>query len=82
MDTTRLKREFGKDLGFFGGTLENELLSFDRPDAIRRKVQENVAILAPGGGFLFASVHNIGPEVPPENVAALFDAALEFGHFA
>jgi len=82
MDLPRLKREFGKDLGFFGGTLENELLSFDRPDAIRRKVQENVAILAPGGGFLFASVHNIGPEVPPENVAALFETALESGHDA
>jgi uroporphyrinogen decarboxylase len=80
MDLDRLKREFGKDLGFFGGTLENELLSFNTPDTIRRKVQENVAILAPGGGFLFASVHNIGPEVPPENVAALFEAGLEFGH--
>ena len=82
MDLGRLKREFGKDLGFFGGTLENELLSFNTPDAIRRKVRENVATLAPGGGFLFASVHNIGPEVPPENVAALFEAALEFGHYA
>jgi uroporphyrinogen decarboxylase len=81
MDLGRLKREFGRDLGFFGGTLENELLSFNTPDAIRRKVQENVATLAPGGGFLFASVHNIGPEVPPENVAALFEAGLEFGHY-
>jgi uroporphyrinogen decarboxylase len=82
MDLGRLKREFGKDLGFFGGTLENELLSFNTPDAIRRKAQENIATLAPGGGFLFASVHNIGPEVPPENVIALFEAALEFGHYA
>jgi uroporphyrinogen decarboxylase len=80
MDLDRLKREFGKDLGFFGGTLENELLSFNTPEAIRRKVRENVATLAPGGGFLFASVHNIGPEVPPENVVALFETALESGH--
>jgi uroporphyrinogen decarboxylase len=81
MDLDRLKREFGKDLGFFGGTLENELLSFNTPEAIRRKVRENVATLAPGGGFLFASVHNIGPEVPPENVAALFEAGLESGRY-
>ena len=81
MDLGRLKREFGRDLGFFGGTLENELLSFNTPEAIRRKVRENVATLAPGGGFLFASVHNIGPEVPPENVAALFEAAVEFGRY-
>jgi uroporphyrinogen decarboxylase len=82
MDLVRLKREFGRDLGFFGGTLENELLSFNSPDVIRHKVRENVATLAPGGGFLFASVHNIGPEVPPENVAALFEAGLESGRYA
>jgi uroporphyrinogen decarboxylase len=82
MDLGRLKREFGADLGFFGGTLENELLSFNRPEAIREKVRENIATLSPGGGFLFASVHNIGPEVPPENVAALFEAAVEFGRYA
>ena len=81
MELSRLKREFGKDLGFFGGTLENELLSFNTPDAIRAKVRENIATLAPGGGFLFASVHNIGPEVPPENVAALFEAAVEYGMY-
>ena len=81
MDLGRLKREFGQDLGFFGGTLENELLSFNTPDAIRRAVRDNVAILAPGGGFLFASVHNIAPEVPPENVTALFEAALEHGQY-
>jgi uroporphyrinogen decarboxylase len=82
MDLVRLKREFGRDQGFIGGTLENELLSFNSPDAIRHKVRENIATLAPGGGFLFASVHNIGPEVPPENVAALFEAGLEYGGYA
>ena len=79
MELDRLKREFGSDLGFFGGTLDNELLSFGTPAAIRGEVRDNVATLAPGGGFLFASIHNIAPEVPPENVVALFEAALEYG---
>jgi uroporphyrinogen decarboxylase len=79
MELSRLKREFGNDLGFFGGTLDNELLSFGTPAAIRQEVRDNVATLAPGGGFLFASIHNIAPEVPPENVVALFEAALEYG---
>jgi uroporphyrinogen decarboxylase len=81
MELERLKREFGADLGFFGGTLDNEILSFGTPDAIRREVRANVATLAPGGGFVFASIHNIAPEVPPENVVALFEAALEFGAY-
>jgi len=79
MELDRLKREFGANLGFFGGTLDNEVLSYGTPEAIRRVVRDNVATLAPGGGFLFASIHNIAPEVPPENVVALFEAGLEFG---
>jgi uroporphyrinogen decarboxylase len=81
MDLSRLKQEFGKDLGFFGGTLENKLLSFHTPQEIRRVVRDNIATLAPEGGFLFASVHNIAPEVPPENFIALFEAALEYGSY-
>jgi uroporphyrinogen decarboxylase len=81
MELSRLKREFGTDLGFFGGTLDNELLSFATPAAISQAVRENIATLAPGGGLLFASVHNVGPEVPPENLVALFEAALTYGKY-
>jgi len=81
MGLSRLKQEFGTDLGFFGGTLDNELLSFNTPTAINQAVRENIATLAPGGGLLFASVHNIGPEVPPENLVALFEAALTYGKY-
>jgi uroporphyrinogen decarboxylase len=49
------------------------------PAAVRHAVRDNVATLAPGGGFPFASERDIGPEVPPENIAALFEAGLEYG---
>ncbi len=75
MELERLKRQFGKDLGFFGGSLENESLSYSTPQEVRRIVAETIKILAPGGGFLFASIHNITPEVPPENILALFETA-------
>ncbi len=81
MDLAGLKNRYGKDLGFFGGTLENELLSFGDPQTIRKNVRENISILAPGGGFLFASIHNISQEAPPENIVALLDAGLEFGRY-
>jgi len=44
---------------------------------VRRRIRD----FAPGGGFVFNPVHNIQPLVPPENVAALFEAALEFGQY-
>jgi uroporphyrinogen decarboxylase len=79
MDLERLKRQFGQDLGFFGGSLENESLSYSTPEEVRRIAAEKIKILAPGGGFLFASIHNITPEVPPENILALFETARQAG---
>jgi uroporphyrinogen decarboxylase len=35
-------------------------------------------ILAPGGGFVFNTVHNILPEVPPQNIEAMFEAVAAF----
>jgi uroporphyrinogen decarboxylase len=68
-------------LGFFGGSLENESLSYSMPNDVRRLVAETIKILAPGGGFLFASIHNMTPEVPPENILALFETALQEGRY-
>jgi uroporphyrinogen decarboxylase len=76
-----LKRQFGRDLGFFGGSLENESLSYSTPQEVRRIAAETIHTLAPGGGFLFASIHNITPEVPPENILALFEAARQYGQY-
>jgi uroporphyrinogen decarboxylase len=79
MAADRLKREFGKDLGFFGGGIGNEILSFGSIEQVQRDVRRQVLELAPGGGYLFATIHNIPPEAPPENVVACFRAAAEFG---
>jgi uroporphyrinogen decarboxylase len=35
-------------------------------------------IFAPGGGFVFNTIHNILPDVPPENIVAMFDAIEEY----
>ena len=48
---------------------------------VRDEVKRRIDDLAPGGGFIFGSVHNIQPHVPPENIVALFDAAREFGRY-
>jgi uroporphyrinogen decarboxylase len=46
-------------------------------DHVRRQID----ILAPGGGFVFNQVHNIQANVPPENIAAMLDAALAYGGY-
>jgi uroporphyrinogen decarboxylase len=76
MDSAELKREFGRDLTFWGGGCDTQhVLSRGSPDDVRREVRRRLADFSPGGGFVFAQVHNIQPEVPPENVVAMLEAA-------
>jgi len=75
MDPAELKREFGRDLVFWGGGCDTQtVLPHATTEQIRAHVRERVDILAPGGGFVFQQVHNVLAFVPPENVVAMLDA--------
>jgi len=80
MDPARLKAEFGDRLTFWGGGVEGQrVLPFGTPAQVREQVRERLEVFAPGGGYVFAPIHNIQPDVPAENIVAAYDAALEFG---
>ncbi|MEI6388221.1 MAG: uroporphyrinogen decarboxylase family protein [Spirochaetota bacterium] len=82
MDPERLKREFGKDLVFWGGGCDTvTVLTSGTPAEIRDAVRRRMDILAPGGGFVFVQTHNIQPGVPAENVVAMLEAAREYGGY-
>jgi uroporphyrinogen decarboxylase len=81
MDSAELKREYGKDLVFWGGGVDTQH-AFDQnhtPEEVRQDVKRHVSDLMPGGGFVFATVHNIQSNVPPENIMALWETLQEFG---
>lgn len=79
MDPQRLKTEFGSDICFWGGGCDTRaVLNRATPEEVKAHVRERLEIFAPGGGFVFNTVHNILPEVPPENIVAMFDAIEEF----
>lgn len=82
MEPRRLKEEFGDKITFYGGGCDTQtVLSTATPDEIREHVRERMEIFKPGGGFIFSQIHNIQADVPPENVAAMLDAAYEFGAY-
>ncbi len=82
MEPRRLKEEFGDRLTFWGASLDcQNTLPFGSPDDVAREVEEHVRIFAPGGGYVFAPVHNIQANVPPENIVAMFDTALRVGRY-
>ena len=79
MEPDRLKREFGKDICFWGGGCDTRtVLNRATPAEVRRHVLARLELLAPGGGFVFNTIHNILPEIPPQNILAMFDAIAEF----
>ena len=82
MDPLFLKREFGADCTFWGGGIETVgTLNKGPAEKIREQVLERMEIFSKGGVYVFNPVHNILPDVPPQNIIAMFDAINEFnGH--
>jgi uroporphyrinogen decarboxylase len=75
MEPRALKRDFGKDIVFWGGGVDTQdILPHGTPQQVKDDVRRNIDALAPGGGFVFNTVHNIQADVPPENVVAMWEA--------
>jgi uroporphyrinogen decarboxylase len=82
MDTAELKRRFGRDLTFWGGGADTQhVLPRGTPVEVRDEVRRRIGDLAPGGGFVFSTVHNVQADVPPENFMAMWEALQEFGAY-
>lgn len=78
MDPSRLKAEFGDRIAFWGGGCDTQsVLPTATPEEVRRHVRERIRVFKPGGGYVFNQVHNVQANVPPENVVAMLEAALE-----
>lgn len=79
MEPQRLKQEFGRDVTFWGGGCDTRhILNRGTPEAVKDHVRRNIETFAPGGGYVFNTVHNILPDVPPQNIAAMYAALDEY----
>jgi hypothetical protein len=79
MDPVRLKREFGDRIVFWGGGVDTQkTLPFGTPDQVREEVLASCGVFAPGGGFVFNTIHNIQAKTPIENVIAMLEAVGQF----
>jgi uroporphyrinogen decarboxylase len=78
MEPAALKHDFGRDIVFWGGGVDTQgVLPNGTPQEVKDDVRRNVDALAPGGGFVFNTVHNIQADVPPENIVAMWEALRE-----
>jgi hypothetical protein len=82
MDPRWLKQTFGSSLTFWGGGVDTQrVLAFGTPEEVREDVRQRLQIFAPGGGFVWASIHNIQYNIRPENIVAAIEAVHEFGRY-
>ena len=80
MEPYQLKKDFGKDVVFWGGGVDTQkILAAGTEKDVEDDVRKNIDALAPGGGFVFAAVHNIQSEVPAQNIMAMIEALKRFG---
>jgi uroporphyrinogen decarboxylase len=83
MDPIELKRDFGKDLIFWGGGVDTqEILPHGTPQEVKDNVKRSIDALAAGGGYVFNTVHNIQADVPPANIVAMWEALQEYGVYS
>ncbi len=81
MEPEKLKAQFGDRLCFCGGIDTQKVLPIGTQEDVQEEVHRRIQELAPGGGYLLAPVHAIQPDVPPENVCTMFEAALAHGNY-
>jgi uroporphyrinogen decarboxylase len=80
MEPDGLKRDYGQDLVFWGGGVDTQgILPHGTPNQVKDDVRRNIEALAPGGGYVFNTIHNIQADVPPENLIAMWQALQEYG---
>jgi len=82
MNPTVLKREFGKDIVFWGGGVDTQkTLPYGSRNEIEEEVKRRIEEFAPGGGFVFSAIHNIQSDVPPENILIMIEAFHKYATY-
>jgi uroporphyrinogen decarboxylase len=74
MEVGTLKRRFGDRLVFWGGGADVQtVLPRATPEEARRDVRHRIELMQPGGGYVFAPIHNLQADIPPENIVAMYE---------
>ncbi len=78
MDSAKLKREFGNSISFWGGGVDTQnVLGKATPGEVKSEVKKRIDDLAPGGGYIFAAIHNVQADVSPKNFMAMWETFQE-----
>ena len=80
-DTAELKARFGDKVTFWGAIDTQHVLPHGTVGEVEAEVRNRIRDLGPGGGYVVGPVHNIQPDVPPENIVAMAEATRKYGTY-
>ncbi len=72
MQPEALKKGFGERLCFHGGIDMQDLLPHGTASQVRTEVRRYCDVLGAGGGYILGPAHLFQPDVPPENILAVY----------
>jgi uroporphyrinogen decarboxylase len=78
-DTFAVKEQFGDRLCFHGAIDVQQMLPNATAEELEQEIARRIYDLGRNGGYILAPCHNIGHDIPPENVVALFEKARALG---
>jgi uroporphyrinogen decarboxylase len=82
MEPEKLKRDFGEQMTFWGGGADTQhILPHAKSEEVAIHAKNLMSIFAPGGGYVFAAVHAIPGNTPPENIITALKTAYEHGKY-
>ena len=81
MEADKIKNKTEGKLARWGGIDTHNVLPNGTPEEVREEVKRKIAIYGKGGGYIFCGDHNILMDIPPENISAMYTAAIEFAKY-
>ena len=76
-DVEKVKREYGKDLSFYGGISTQQLLPFGSPEDVKRETRRMMEVMGKDGGYIVAPTHAMPSDIPVENMVAFLDVVRD-----
>jgi uroporphyrinogen decarboxylase len=77
-----VKKHYGDRLALWGAIGTQTLMPFGKPEDVRRGVERLIETVGYDGGLVLGPTHMLEPDVPWENIVALYEAIEDFGAYA
>ena len=82
IDPAAVKKQFGSQLALWGTIGTQTTMPFGTPEDVRREVRARIESVGQEGGLVLGPTHSLEPDVPWENIVALYEAIEEYGVYA